>query len=100
MARFISGEVVVVPCPFTDLASAQEPAVLDARPTGTGDGQDVVTGQILAQTRGQALVEEDAHQAGASESRSLASSKSATACSRLTVGKSSKNSSRVSPLSR
>ena len=50
---------------------AQEFAVFDACPTSTRNCQDIVAGQISAQTCGQALVEQDSH-LGRGEGKPLA----------------------------
>ena len=81
----------------------QQAPVLDSRPARLRDGFHFVTGQIAGKARRQTLVEEDTHQAVAAieSSRCLpAFSMKATACLRVTVGKSSKNSSSESPASR
>ena len=62
-------------------------------PLGFRDGQDVMVGKGLPETRIDALVYKDP----LSMSHSLASSRNKTVCSRLTVMKSRKKLSTVSP---
>ena len=77
----------------------QQRSVLDSRPAHLASRSDIVTDNVAAEAPVNAFVEEDLHEA-ASITRSLASSRKAMTCSRVTVGNPWRKSSIDSPASR
>lgn len=76
-------------------AAPKEIAVLESRETSVSGGLAFMTGQVISQTLENAFVKKDLHPSWPT-SAALASSR-AVMVWRLTEGKSSRNSSRVSP---
>src|SRR5690348_7204883 len=75
---------------------SQQVTVFDCRPSHLGDGLDLMPCNIFRQPTVNAFIKQYLHDAAATI-RSLASSRKATTCSRLTVGNPSRKSSMVSP---
>src|SRR5205807_5888786 len=78
------------------LRQPQQCTVFDTCPSHLGDGSYKVRANVIFQFSREALVKQDSH-IRASASRCLICSNSSRACSRRTVGKSSKNSSSECP---
>ena len=81
---------------FGGFRRSQEIAVLESRETSVLSGLALMTGKVISQTLGNTFVKKDLHPSWPT-SAALASSSAVMASWRLTEGKSSRNSSRVSP---
>ena len=81
---------------FGGFCGCEEIAVLESSETSVSSGLALMTGQVISETLGNTFVKKDLHPSWPT-SAALASSSEVMASWRLTEGKSSRNSSRVSP---